>query len=92
MPLKQSGVVFNTAAIEQMTVDFSQTVTCSLADVFPSADFGLLGGLSICRSGRRECFAIAFGPVTSLGMAFTPGRRWRERGGRDRERMQSIKN
>lgn len=46
--------------------------TCSFAEVFPSADLGLLGGLSMRGSARRECLAIAFGPGTSLGMALIP--------------------
>lgn len=47
-------------------------LTCSLAEVFPSADLGLLGGLSMRGSDRRECLPIAFGPVTSLDIAFIP--------------------
>lgn len=54
------------------------SLTCSLAEFFPSADLGLLGGLSMHGSDRRECLPIAFSPMTSLDMAFIP-RRWKER-------------
>lgn len=49
-----------------------RTITCSVAEVFPSADLGLLGGLSMRGSDKRECLPIAFGLVTSLGMVLIP--------------------
>ena len=47
-------------------------LTCSLTETFASLDFGLLGGLSTCRSGMRGRLDRALLAVTSLDMAFTP--------------------